>query len=193
VRRNHWSKYRVYYSLKPGHKSGSGMLPMSEGQRKHAAIAPDPSGACFIAQCHLLCREQTVCINCGAANPGCSRLSAGSFGTRTLADGPKSRLKRGCGQDCPPHNLCRIAPGRKVSGIGLSAHRARTRVDPSAEPLWRSLSCPQAWAGLSPSRDCQATYPDVSGECPRHIIQPGEERKWGRPISIAGKPELDVL
>jgi hypothetical protein len=54
-----------------------------------------------------------VCINCGAANPGCSRLLAGALGARTLADGPKSRLKGGCGQDCPPHNLRRIVARRQ--------------------------------------------------------------------------------
>ncbi len=40
----------------------------------------------------------------GAANPGCSRLSAGTCGVRRLARGPKSRLKGGCRQDCLPHS-----------------------------------------------------------------------------------------
>ena len=31
----------------------------------------------------------------------------------------KSRLKGGCGQECPPHNLCRIRGISKVSDIGL--------------------------------------------------------------------------
>src|ERR1035437_1541324 len=48
----------------------------------------------------------------GAANRGrgplWGGLSAGSFGARALADGPKSRLKGGRRQDCPPHNKCRI-------------------------------------------------------------------------------------
>jgi hypothetical protein len=28
----------------------------------------------------------------------------------------KSRLKGGCGQDCPPHNKCRASPTGKVCG-----------------------------------------------------------------------------
>jgi hypothetical protein len=38
--------------------------------------------------------------NCGAANPGCSRLSAGCC---EHASNPNRRLKAGCGHDCPPH------------------------------------------------------------------------------------------
>jgi hypothetical protein len=49
--------------------------------------------------------------NCGAANRGRGPLwggfSAGSFGARALADGPKGRLKGGRGQDFPmPHTFC---------------------------------------------------------------------------------------
>src|ERR1035441_5906711 len=35
----------------------------------------------------------------------------------------KSRLKGGCGQDCPPHNKCRTSPMVKVCGIRLSVCR----------------------------------------------------------------------
>src|ERR1700704_3991212 len=59
-----------------------------------------------------------VCKSRGAANLGCSRLSAGSFGAQ---DGQNSRLKAGCGQDCPPHNKCRIPDVGKLSDIGLIA------------------------------------------------------------------------
>src|ERR1017187_2180438 len=38
-----------------------------------------------------------------AANPGCSRLSAGFLPSTQARSWPKSRLKGGCGQDCPPH------------------------------------------------------------------------------------------
>src|SRR5258707_8597634 len=39
----------------------------------------------------------------GAANPGCRRLSAGDGRHEDSARPPKSRLKGGCGHDCPPH------------------------------------------------------------------------------------------
>jgi len=49
-----------------------------------------------------------LCTNCGAANHGRSRLLGG-----------QGRLKAGCGQNCPPHNLCRIEPRWKTI-LGLS-------------------------------------------------------------------------
>src|SRR5579863_7516399 len=45
---------------------------------------------------------------CGAANPGCSRLSGGC------------RLKARRRQNCPPHNFCQITSLAKLSGIVLS-------------------------------------------------------------------------
>ena len=42
----------------------------------------------------LTLAETEFCIIRGAANRGCSRLLAGSFGPRALVDGPKSRLER---------------------------------------------------------------------------------------------------
>jgi hypothetical protein len=35
--------------------------------------------------------------------------------------GGQSRLKAGCGQDCPPHNFCRVSGVGKLCGIGHSA------------------------------------------------------------------------
>src|ERR1035441_3066474 len=42
---------------------------------------------------------------------------------------PKSRLKGGCGQDCPPHNKCRTSPAGKVCGSRLSVCRVPTPRD----------------------------------------------------------------
>src|SRR5271157_2019161 len=41
---------------------------------------------------------------CGAANPGCSRLSSRHCRSEDPRTARKSRLKGGCGQDCPPHS-----------------------------------------------------------------------------------------
>ena len=59
----------------------------------------------------------------GAANPGCSRLSAGDCGSEDSHTARHSRLKGGCGQDCPPHNKCRMPRPGKVCGIGRRSRR----------------------------------------------------------------------
>jgi len=54
-----------------------------------------------------VCGKQSneYALGCGAANRGCSRLSAGDRGCEDSRTTRKSRLKGGCGQDCPaPQN-----------------------------------------------------------------------------------------
>src|ERR1017187_9159143 len=53
---------------------------------------------------------EAVCKNCGAANPGCSRLSAGSFGAPTLVNGSKK----------PPERRLRARLPAPQSGIAAS-------------------------------------------------------------------------
>ena len=50
-------------------------------------------------------RTLDIGTDCGAANPGCRRLSSRrSSGSEASCMARKSRLKGGCGQDWPPHN-----------------------------------------------------------------------------------------
>jgi predicted XRE-type DNA-binding protein len=57
----------------------------------------------------VVCGKQSneYALGCGAANRGCSRLSAGDSGREESRTMRKSRLKGGCGQDCPPHRIGR--------------------------------------------------------------------------------------
>jgi hypothetical protein len=59
----------------------------------------------------------------------------------------RSRLKGGCGQDCPPHNKCRTSPTGKVCGIRLSV----CRVPAPRDALWST------GARVSMSRDAAGT------------------------------------
>ena len=109
------------------------------------------------AQCHLLCVLELFCTNRGAANPGWSRLSAGSFLTLRLAHAPKRpterRPQRGprarlsapqfmqtvCDGQSKWHwvsacgglqSACRrldVVRGSKVNGIGAKGQRENNR------------------------------------------------------------------
>ncbi len=89
----------------------------------------EPEGtpaAAWIGQFHLVLAIRVHLTDCGAANLGCSRLSAGFPGVQILSDGPEqSRLKGGCGQDCPPHNQCRILIAGKCSPGSIAASLGR--------------------------------------------------------------------
>jgi len=100
-------------------------------------------------QCHLLCPSHTVCINCGETIlpgvPSGDAFQSAFSGHRRVSVSGKSRLIAGSSQDWLPRDLCRIAPGRKVSGIGLkSAPTAQDQGSPGllaqSERYWVSLS-----------------------------------------------------
>jgi hypothetical protein len=55
--------------------------------------------------------------------PAFSRLSPG----RKTRHASKEPPKGGCGQNCPPHHLCRRALAGKVCGVGLPACSRQTR------------------------------------------------------------------
>jgi hypothetical protein len=59
----------------------------------------------------VICGKQNgeYALDCGAANPGCRRFSAGACGDRRLAHVRKSRLKGGRRQDCLPHKAGRTS------------------------------------------------------------------------------------
>src|ERR1022692_4148485 len=46
----------------------------------------------------------------------------------------KSRLKSGCGQDCPPHDKCRTSPTEKVCGIRMVSCAASRKRDSAQSP-----------------------------------------------------------
>jgi hypothetical protein len=64
-------------------------------------VRQGPDAAAELAVCGK--QRNEYALGCGAANRGCSRLSAGDSGCEDSRTTRKSRLKGGCGQDCPPH------------------------------------------------------------------------------------------
>jgi len=92
---------------------------------------------------------------CGAANPGCRRLSAGADPCADSRVARKSRLKAGFRQDCLPHNKCRNTRNGLskwhcallplwliLAGIPLSAQEAKAPTPaPAASPFAGSAAC----------------------------------------------------
>src|ERR1022692_1298637 len=78
---------------------------------------------CVIAACGRERTGEKRIARSGAANPGCRRLFSRRLSSTGIEAGRKSRLKGGCGQDCPPHEprRCRsttaVCPG-ELPGIG---------------------------------------------------------------------------
>jgi len=91
----------------------------------------------------------------GAANPGCSRLSAGDCGSEDSHTARHSRLKGGCGQDCPPHNKCRMPRPGKVCGIGRKRlphkHARDTKGARSLSRPWMVRQIRRRWRGAGPT------------------------------------------
>jgi len=104
------------------------------------------------AQCHLLWLSDRFCKNCGAADPGCGRLSAGICRIRRLENGPKEPPKRRLRARLRAPQLTQTATIGKVSDIGLNAGSSQdwlprswhgsftARRSPWGDRLWRQAA-----------------------------------------------------
>jgi hypothetical protein len=110
--------------------------------------------------------RRPFCANCGAANPGCRRLSAGVGRARRLAHSRNSHLKGGCTVESPLQpieNTLGVARGRfpirrraftrgRIGGAAVEARSTRPR------PKSKSLH-PSAPASFRNSDPLKATRP----------------------------------
>src|ERR1017187_5469809 len=105
-----------------GRSSRSGMGGLAIPPQRTALKRAPPRGAGTRAQCHLVLDAMAILHRLWGSQswlqPAFSRPCRA---TKSLM-ARKSRLKGGCGEDCPPHNFCRIRSVRKTMSAVSEVH-----------------------------------------------------------------------